>query len=163
VFLFFAKIGNSQEINKIVVDKKAKKEILIGKCDRKGLKSKAFKKWFKKEYRTYNLDKETLSKINENELSKIEIKVVLATWCCDSRREVPRFYKILDYLKFDENKLSLISIDTSKKAKQEDISNLQIKLVPTFIFYIDENEIGRIIETPEVSLEKDLIEIVENK
>ena len=160
VLFFFAKSGVSQTINKIVIDEKAKKEILIGKCNRKGLKSQAFKKWFKKEYRSYKPDKETLSKINNNQLSELEIKIVMATWCGDSRREVPRFYKILDKLKFDENRLSLLCVNTSKKTESIDISNLHIKLVPTFIFYKDGIEIGRIIETPQKTLEKDFMEIL---
>ena len=38
--------------------------------------------------------------------------------------------------------------------------DLDIELVPTFIFYRNGEELGRIVETPEDTLEKDLAEIV---
>jgi thiol-disulfide isomerase/thioredoxin len=85
----------------------------------------------------------------------------MGSWCSDSRREVPRFYKILDRLKFDQNKLTLFCVDRSKKDSADDTSKLNIESVPTFIFYRKEKEIGRIIESPKETLEKDIQKIVE--
>jgi len=48
----------------------------------------------------------------------------------------------------------------TKKLVFFDIDNLDIKRVPTFIIYENGEEIGRIIETPKKSLEKDLEKIV---
>ena len=87
----------------------------------------------------------------------------MGTWCSDSRREVPRFYKILDSLNFPSAKVKLIMVDRKKEAAGIDISPFNIELVPTMIFYNDGLEDGRIIETPKETLEKDLEEILVKK
>jgi len=86
----------------------------------------------------------------------------MGTWCSDSRREVPNFYKILDKLNYPDNKITLINVDRKKNGIEIDVSKLNIELVPTFIVYRNNTEIGRIIETPNESLERDLLKILEN-
>lgn len=49
-----------------------------------------------------------------------------------------------------------------KKAEGFDIDQFIIERVPTFIFYKNESEIGRIIETPVETLEKDILNILKN-
>ncbi len=83
----------------------------------------------------------------------------MGTWCSDSKREVPRFYKIIKLINYDENKIELICVDRKKEVTNYDVSNYDIKYVPTFIFLKDEKEIGRIIESPKQKLEEDLLEI----
>ena len=84
----------------------------------------------------------------------------MGTWCGDSRREVPRFYKIIDNLNFDENKITVINVNRKMEAKGIDVQSLEISRIPTFIFCINNKELGRIIETPKKSLEKDLMGII---
>jgi len=87
----------------------------------------------------------------------------MGTWCSDSRREVPRFYKILDSLNFPSAKVKLIMVDRKKEAAEVNIASLNIELVPTMIIYNDGLEIGRIVETPKETLEKDLAAILTKK
>ncbi len=84
----------------------------------------------------------------------------MGTWCSDSQREVPRFYKILTDAGYNDKRVKIIAVDKSKEAIVVDIKNLDIEKVPTFIIYKDDIEVGRIIETPKKSLEKDLWKIV---
>jgi len=63
--------------------------------------SEHFKQWFNEEYESYVIDEETLSLISAIE-DEIKIECFMGTWCEDSRREVPRFYKILDQIKFNK-------------------------------------------------------------
>jgi thiol-disulfide isomerase/thioredoxin len=145
-----------------VIDQKSGKPVLVGICDRDAFKDTSFAWWFNSEYENYDVDKETLANIKmDNEFHSITI--VMGTWCSDSRREVPRFYKILDFLKFPSEKVKLIMVDRKKGAAEVDISSLKIELVPTIIFYNDGLEIGRIIESPKESLEKDLAAILMKK
>ena len=51
-------------------------------------------------------------------------------------------------------------MDRNKSSSGTEIQSLNIELVPTFIFYKNENEIGRIIETPEISIESDMLKIL---
>jgi DNA integrity scanning protein DisA with diadenylate cyclase activity len=56
--------------------------------------------------------------------------------------------------------VKLIGLDHKKLAGVADIENLQIEKVPTLIVFEGKKEIGRIVETPEVSIEADLLKIL---
>ncbi|MCB1223379.1 MAG: hypothetical protein KDK21_05555, partial [Mesotoga sp.] len=85
----------------------------------------------------------------------LTITIVLGTWCSDSRREVPRFMKIIDLWGFPREKIRFIGVDINKIAPLEEYSGLDIERVPTFIFFEKKIEKGRIIEVPVTSLEQD--------
>jgi len=156
VFLF-SLVGFAQTINQHVIDQKSGKVMLVGICDREAFQDTSFAWWFNSEYENYDIDKEALAHVKmDTEFHSITI--VMGTWCSDSRREVPRFYKIMDFLKFPAVKLILV--DRKKEAAGVDISSFNIEFVPTIIFYNDGLEIGRIIESPKESLEKDLSAIL---
>jgi hypothetical protein len=159
LFLIFLN-ANSQDINKIILDEKSEEKILYGYCDREGLTSGQFGSWFEPEYQSYQVDDSIIFTIDPDFLITCNITVVLGTWCSDSQREVPRLYKILDYLRFPEDNLKLICIDRSKNAERTEVADLNIQLVPTVIFYQGDIETGRIIESPEVSLESDIARIM---
>jgi len=105
------------------------------------------------------LDYETLNQL-EGKTDDISITIVMGTWCSDSREQIPSFYKILNELNYPTDKITLICVDRNKKGLSDEVSNLNIELVPTIIFYRNGKEIGRIIETPQESLEKDLLRII---
>jgi thiol-disulfide isomerase/thioredoxin len=84
----------------------------------------------------------------------------MGTWCEDSQLETPRFYKLLDSLKFDPNKLTMITVNRAKKTPDNLQEGLNIFRVPTFIFYKKNKEIGRFVEYPRETLENDILKIV---
>jgi hypothetical protein len=146
----------SQEINKKITDPKKGTEILIGNCDRSGLKSGDFGKIFKENYQTYIPDMSVIQQLTPLK-DGVEILVVLGTWCSDSQEQVPAFFKILDQIRFDKKMVQIICVDSNKKAGDIDLVNYNIEKVPTFIVYKKGREVGRIIETPYTTLEKDLL------
>ncbi|MBE9467552.1 MAG: thioredoxin family protein [Bacteroidetes bacterium] len=158
IFVNFSIFG--QDLNKIIVDPKTKANMLIGYCSREGLKSEPFNEWFKEEYDNYIVDTLSLDSISKEKFKNLSILIIMGTWCGDSRREVPRFYKIIDELNFNEQNITLINVDRKMKVCDIDIDKFDISRVPTFIFFNKGEEIGRIIETPINTLEKDLIGIV---
>ena len=85
----------------------------------------------------------------------------MGTWCDDSKREIPNFYKILDNAKFNYLNLEMVAVDKSKKAKGLE-KGYDIIRVPTFIFYKDGKEIGRFVEhaLDGSSIEQDILKIV---
>lgn len=149
-----------QEYKKIINTNTGEK-ILIGITSKKVYQDKDFSEWFNNEYTNYKVDTDLLSQYKDKLEGKV-IRIVLGTWCSDSRREVPRFIKILDFLDFPEDKLLLINVDTEKKGLSDETEGLNIEFVPTIIVYSSGKEIGRIIETPIETLEKDLVNILKN-
>jgi len=161
LLLVFSSHLFAQELNKVIIDPKLEKEVLIGKCDREGLKSEVFAEYFNEGYNNYVPDANTIKQMKKRKKKKgISIVIVMGSWCGDSEEQVPKFYKILDEIGFKESKVELISVDGAKRAGDEDISGLNIQRVPTFFFYKDGREIGKIVETPTSSLEKDMLLIV---
>jgi hypothetical protein len=156
VMTFLPLVIFSQEINKKVTDPKSDKEILIGYCDRSGLEKGEFGRSFEEYYNVYEPDKDVLTKLKQKQ-EGLEILIVLGTWCSDSQEQVPKFFKILDKIKFSKKDVQMICVDRDKKAGDVDIINYNIQKVPTFIIYRKGREIGRIIEIPYATLEKDLL------
>lgn len=166
--LFFTGVSMAQSsdsicvINKdtIVTDPHTGATILLGYCNRQAFNDTSFSWWFESMYDLYNVDSLVANECKPM-LKNVEITIVMGTWCSDSRREVPRLFKILDYLKYPSDNVTIIAIDRNKKGRGDDIKNLNIELIPTIIFYRNKKEIGRIVESPKVSLEKDMLKILE--
>ena len=148
-----------QTEEQITVDEETGEDMLIGACDRSAFDHDSFTEWFNDEYDSYTVSKEELGNIKDL-ISEFDIKIVMGTWCGDSRREVPRFYKILDTLGYPEEKIELIAVDRTRIGKHGETEGLDIELVPTFIISLYGAEVGRIIESPEESLEADLKAII---
>ena len=134
-------------------------QIMLGKVYKKDFNLAPYKSWFNKEYDLYTLDKTNLNKI-KNKLNGKEILVFFGSWCSDSRREVPRFIKILDYLNINYRNVHFKALDHNKAAPDYIENTRDIVYVPTFIFLSNNKEIGRIIETPENTLELDMVNIL---
>ena len=136
--------------------------MLLGKANRTGLQMDAFKDWFNPGYTDYKVNSETLEQLKPL-LKDVNITVFMGTWCEDSQRETPHFYRILDEVNFDESKLTLITVSEEKTTPQGFEDGKNITNVPTFIFYKNEKELGRIVEYPIESLEKDMLAILSGK
>lgn len=119
--------------------------------------------WYVSGFRDYHPDQPFMEELKEADISNLTITIVLGTWCPDSRREVPRFMKIVDLWGFPEEKIRFIGVDIDKNAPLQDYQALGIERVPTFIFYENNSEKGRIIEVPVTSLEQDTRNILKEK
>lgn len=161
--LFFVST-NAQEINKKLEDQIKHKQIMLNECSREGLvEFPEFKASYDANYENYKVDSASLPQLTKL-LKDKKIKVVLGTWCGDSKFQVPNFLKVADEAKVQENDVAFIAVDGAKKAENGLIDGLDIQRVPTFIVTDKKGkEIGRIVENPKRSLELDLIEILTSK
>ena len=132
---------------------------IIGLFDRKELSNNPHSEWFNQNYSDYNLDQETLDKLKPL-FKDIEITVFMGTWCSDSRKEIPVFYKLIDKLNFSEKSIELIGMTLEKTTPDSLEFNQNLINVPTFIFKKDGKEINRIVEFPLETIEKDILEIL---
>lgn len=163
-FLIFACTGSmtllGQGNNVAVMDPDLDREVLIEYIEREGLYWGEFLEPMKSEYASYVPGRALTEKIAEK-LDGTGIVIVLGTWCHDSKIQVPRFLRTIDESGYDQSAMKMIGVDRSKKAGTVDLSDLDIERVPTFIFFRDGEEIGRIVESPEGTLEEDIYEIIQ--
>ncbi len=136
---------------------------LLGDFQYNALLNEPHDTWFDREFDNYNIDDEAFIRLQNIGLDSIDIIIVLGTWCSDSRREVPRFMKIIESIGYDNDRLRFIGVDSYKEAPVHNYDSLNIERVPTFIFYHDKIELGRIIEYPSTSLEWDMLSILNKK
>ncbi len=144
---------------KIIPDEKNGELLLLGYCPASIIIDSLFKDTWTTEYNNYQPDFEVLDSL-EGKLSYVTIKIVFRSTCSDSREQLPRLFKILNELNYNVNSITLIGVNREKQGLSNEAEALEIELVPTIIFYKDGNEIGRIVETPAESLEKDLLKIL---
>lgn len=145
--------------NIIINDTNAHSDILYGYCNYQGLKSSIPFKIFWDIESAYEIKTPSLDSIKTN-WDEITITIVFGSWCDDSRMNVPRFIKILQFLDFPEERVNIIAVNKKKKADPIQTEELNIQKVPTFIIYRNGVEIGRIIENPIITLESDLKSIL---
>jgi thiol-disulfide isomerase/thioredoxin len=128
---------------------------LLGELTPAMLNNPPHSEWYHKGYADYQPDQGVMAELMELGKDDLTITIVLGTWCPDSRREVPRFIKVTDLWGFPHDRIKFIGVDINKVAPLEDYPQLAIERVPTFIFYKNNIEKGRIIEVPVTSLEQD--------
>ena len=162
IAIFYSTLSFSQLINKSIIDKKGTKK-LVGIINKDGLTQAPFNDWFSKNHESYLVNDKIISKL-KNTLKGYEITVFLGTWCGDSKREVPRFFNVLEAAGFPEKSLKTVALDNDTKAYKQspggEEKGLNIHRVPTFIFYKNGKEVNRIVEHPKETLERDMLKIV---
>ena len=163
LFLLLTSTVFSQDVNKVEYSERVGSMILIGECNRDAFTMEPFQEWYDFEYEEYTPEQSVIEKLKKNINDVSRIKIVMGSWCSDSQREVPRFFRIMDDAGIPDEKVELISVNRDKKIPGMDISALKIERVPTFIVYDGIKELGRIIETPEKKLEEDLLRILFKK
>ena len=136
------------------------KDMLLGEFHKEDLKQKPFKSWFEPRYENFSPDKESMEKISEN-IGDYEIKLLMGTWCGDSKREVPKFLKLLDNANYDYQNLEMVAVDYNKTTPSRIEEELDVHHVPTIIFYKNGKEVNRFVEYPQAeSIEEDIAKIV---
>ena len=159
-FLFTSSHGVGQSLNTIIKDPDLNnKEVMVGKCNRTGLQKGEYGAYFNSQYEVYKPSDKYIEKM-KTKINLVDITVVLGTWCSDSKIQVGRFFKVLDLSGYNDKRMTIIGVSRKKQAFTTNIENLGIDLVPTFIIYQNGNELGRIVESPKRSLERDLAKII---
>jgi len=132
---------------------------LVGIVNKESFLQKPFNEWFNFNYEDYKLNNGVIEKLKPF-LKEVTIKAFMGTWCGDSQEQTPVFYKILDAADFNYNSLEFIAVDRKKSTPDNLQEGFEIERVPTFIFYKEGKEIGRFVEYPRETVEKDFLKIV---
>lgn len=140
--------------------------ILYGKITTDTLLKAPYGNWYKKNYDDYKINDSVKTALKKLSFKGIKIEAFFGSWCGDSKRELPRFLKVLDEINFNKNDLSIIATGGSdylyKQSPQGEETGKGIFRVPVFIIYRNGAEINRINEFPVLSMERDLLSVVGN-
>ncbi len=146
------------EIVKDSVDK-----ILIGKISRSVIENDTAFGWFKENMKwgTANSKAVEIIQQNKNDLSFV---VFAGTWCHDTQNILPVFYRMLDKAEFSNNKIILYGTDRNKITLNNLSERYKVTNVPTFIVYLKNKEIGRVVEYGKYGdVEKEIAEIISSE
>ena len=116
---------------------------------------------WKDNYLKYQVDENLMDTLKAKIGDNLSIDVYLGTWCSDSQNNVPVFIKIIDSLKQENLPVNYFNVE--RKPNREIkyfVEKMKVERVPTFIFYRNGEEIGRIVENPKNSIIEDFIEIL---
>lgn len=131
--------------------------ILTGKVDAQHLVTEL--NVFAEGYNSYQVDTAALAPL-KNITEPTDIVVIIGTWCGDCHRETPRFIRIIEELANPNIQVTYIGVDRAKQDPEGLATKYEFTRIPTFIVLQQGKEIGRIVERPSVSLEKDLAAIL---
>lgn len=92
----------------------------------------------------------------------LKIIIVGASWCGDTEVSFPIFFKIIKMLDLEPNRYTIYGINRAKTEPKEVCHDYHIEKVPTLIVFDGKAEINRIIETPNVSWDEDLLNIIKD-
>ncbi len=155
-------------ITSISFGQRVKTELIVGETSREAVLKSKNKGWFEDIYQAYLPNEEETKKIKKLlKKGKYSFEIYFGTWCPDSRREVPRIYKILDEAGYSESNIKLVGVDRDKKIpniSDEERKKLDVKRVPTLIVYNKKGEeVNRYVEYAQTTLENDLLLILSNE
>jgi thiol-disulfide isomerase/thioredoxin len=130
---------------------------LVGPVTRAALED--YETWKTLRAQDYTPDAAALKTIAERG-KDVQVLAIVATWCPDSKREVPRFFKIYDQARLGMGKVTFVAVDRSKKDAEGLTVKYEILRVPTFVFFRGDKEIGRVTERAVTTLEQDIAAIL---
>ncbi|MDR0758146.1 MAG: hypothetical protein LBF85_09910 [Tannerella sp.] len=140
---------------------------LWGKCTLDDFQKTPYSEWYSKNHAEYEPNPAIVEQLRDFNWKDYSVTVFLGTWCGDSRREVPRFVKALDAAGFPQHAITVIALSAEDSVYKQSVTREErgrhIYRVPTFIISKKGSEVNRIVEIPAVSLERDLLAILNGK
>jgi len=116
--------------------------------------------WLERGAADYRPDSATVVYLKKH-LPDYELVVLMGTWCEDSHNLVPKLYKTMTAAGYPMDRYRLYGLDRGKEAKYIEHKLYRVDRVPTFILVRKHEEIGRITENVNKSIEKDLAKLIE--
>jgi hypothetical protein len=159
--LFFIAGCGSGEGYQISVDPHGQK-IVTGRIFPSMLESDSSFEWYGKNYAAFIPDSSSIVVLSA-EAKNIHFIVFGGTWCSDTKRELPKFFKTASLAHIPESNIELYGVGRSKKSSDGLTEKYHVTNVPTFIVLSDGKEIGRIVEQPEEGIEFNLVHILQKK
>lgn len=151
--------------NSVVVND-IQQTVLLGYCAPQMLEIDPFKSWYIPNYNNYQVDSSELAAISKA-FKKKRIEIFAGTWCGGSKSDLPKMLKILKAANVDSSQIQLIFLNNTaaqyKQSPGHEEAGKNIVRTPTYIIYQGSKEMGRVIDSPIESFEKDLLKILRSE
>lgn len=151
--------------NSVVVNDN-QQTVLLGNSAPHMLLIEPFSAWYIPNYNKAQIDSSSIPAISKA-FKKKRIEIFAGTWCGESRADLPTMLKILHAAEVDSTQIKLIFLNNTraqyKQSPQHEEIGKNIVRTPTYIIYNGTKEMGRIIDSPVESFEKDLLKILRNE
>ncbi len=140
-------------------DAETKEKMILGACTWNEWKQHAA--WTTYDAPDYTPDAEVLARLAPL-MKSPEVSLLLfgGSWCGDTKAEFPKYFKLFSALNLPPSFYSLYGLSRKKKEQTGIAERYTIKRVPTLVVLKGGKEIGRIVEYPTESIEKDLLNIL---
>jgi len=137
-------------------------KIIIGKFTPSVLDSDPAFLWYPQNYDAFTPDPASIEYLS-NAAKDVHFIVVCGTWCGDTKRELPKFFKVVSLAHIPGSNIELYGVDRSKKSKDGLTEQYGISRVPTIILISGGHEVGRIVESTKRGMEFDLANLLRKK
>lgn len=142
--LLILSLGTLFSAQVLVLGNATKDEVLI------------LKEW-RQNYDAYRVDATALSTLKSLPAG-VEAEVYFGSWCGDSKLNVPKLVKIFETV--DKVAVKYIGVNRRNDEKSSLFKTKQLERIPTVVLLYQGKEVGRIVENPKETLEKDLVSIL---
>ena len=118
--------------------------------------------WMQKGMDAYHPDTTAIAYLRDH-IADYDMALFMGTWCSDSQDLIPKLFKVLMALNYSVTDNQVIGVDREKTTKEQYmpyVKRAKVTLVPTIVLLKNGEEIGRITETVNKSVEADLAEIM---
>lgn len=157
--LFLVALSGCTSSQLTLEDGETKEKMILGLCTWNEWKQHS--EWTTYDAPDYTPDAEILPRLAQAlNTQDVSLLIFGGSWCGDTKSEFPKYFKLFSALHFPQSSLSLHGVSRKKKEPTGIAERYSIKRVPTLIVLKGNNEIGRIVEYPTESIEKDLLNIL---
>ena len=153
------KVATDEKAETLPTQEKLLNGHLYGEVTQEDLLQSPFASWFETRKEAHIVNETALPALKKG-LNGKNLRVYMGSWCGDSKREIPKLYKILEEINFDMDNLTMIAVARGKKEPAQLVEGYNLLRVPTIIVYDQDVELGRFVESARESLEEDLVAII---
>jgi hypothetical protein len=157
--VLFSAAASAQGSYKVSYDSLGNK-VLVGKISEKVLANDSAFMWFFTGVNRYRPDSAWIKYISFYRDS-FDVVAFVGTWCPDSKRMLPEFYRVMMASSYPMNHIQLYGLDRHLKGEGGAEETYHVDKVPSFILLHDGKEIGRITDHVNRSMEADMVSILQ--
>jgi hypothetical protein len=158
VFFLLALTVKAQYGFDIGRDDQTGQTVFQGRCSFDDLNDEASFDWMTMNANQYNPDPATVEALKKA-LPSCELIIFMGTWCDDTHNLLPKLYKTMLLSRCFTN-YKMYGVNRDKKSNKGEEAPYHIVNVPAIIVLKDGKELGRVVESPRETIEKDLLKIV---